>query len=57
MYLTVLSVQKVLSGSGHAGRLHLMGKCIGHRLVARPGLDNTFWTDSTLQKHAQAFTI
>jgi len=24
-----------------------MGKYIGHRLVARPELDNTFWTDST----------
>jgi len=43
----VLAVQKVLSGSGRAGRLRLMGKYIGHRLVARPELDNTFWTDST----------
>ena len=43
----VLIVQKVLSGSDHAGRLRLMGKYIGHRLVARPELDNTFWTDST----------
>jgi len=24
-----------------------MGKYIGHRLVARPELDNTSWTDST----------
>jgi len=24
-----------------------MGKYIGHRLVARPEADNTFWTDST----------
>jgi len=45
--LDVLAVQKVLSGSGRAGRLRLMGKYIGHRLVARPELDNTFWTDST----------
>jgi len=43
----VLSVQKLLSGSGHAGRLRLMEKYIGHRLVARPAPDNTFWTDST----------
>jgi len=43
----VLSVQKVLSGSGRAGRLRLVRKFIGHRLVARPKLDNTFWTDST----------
>jgi len=44
----VLAVQKVLSGSERAGRLRLMGKYIGHRLVARPELDNTFWTDSTI---------
>jgi len=43
----VLAVQKVLSGSGRAGRLCLIRKHIGHRLVARPELDNTFWTDST----------
>jgi len=43
----VLPVQKVLSSSGRAERLRLMGKYIGHRLVARPELDNTFWTDST----------
>jgi len=43
----VLSVQKVLSGSGHARRLRLMEKYIGHRLVRRPKPDNTFWTDST----------
>jgi len=43
----VLAVQKVLSGSGRAERLRLMGKYIGHRLVARPELDNTFWTAST----------
>jgi len=43
----VLAVQKVLSGSGRARRLRLMGKYIGHRLVARQELDNTFWTDST----------
>jgi len=42
-----LSVQKVLSGFGPAGRLRLMGKYIGRRLVARPEPDNTFWTDST----------
>jgi len=39
---SVLAVQKVLSGSGRAGRLHLMGKYTCHRLVARPELDNTF---------------
>jgi len=43
----VLSSQKVLSGSGRAGRLRLMEKYIGHRLVARPEPDNTFWDDST----------
>ena len=43
----VVSVQKVLSGTGHAGRLRLMGKYIDHRLVARPQPDNIFWTDST----------
>jgi len=43
----VLSVQNVLSGSGRA-ELRLMGKCIGHRLVAPPEPDNTFWTDSTI---------
>jgi len=43
----ILSVQKVLSGSGRAGRLRLTGKYIGHRVVARPELDDTFWTDST----------
>jgi len=32
--LKVLTVQKVLSGCGHAGRLRLRGKYIGHRLVA-----------------------
>jgi len=42
-----LTVQKVFSGSGRAGRLRFMGKYIGHRLVARPELDNTFWSDST----------
>jgi len=31
---TVLAVQKVLSGSGRARRLHLMEKYIRHRLVA-----------------------
>ena len=44
----VLSVQKVLSGSGRPTRLRLRGKYIGHRLVARPEPDNTFCTDSTL---------
>jgi len=39
--MLVLAVQKVLSGSGRAGRPR-MGKYIGHRLVARPELDNTF---------------
>ena len=43
----VLSSQKVLSGSGRAGSLRLMGKYIDHRLVARPEPDNTFWDDST----------
>jgi len=47
----VRSVQKVLSGSGRAGALRLMGKNIVHRLVARSELDNTFWTDSTM--HAE----
>ena len=31
-FARVLSVQKVLSGSGRAGRLRLMGKYIGHSL-------------------------
>jgi len=31
----------------YAGRFRLMGKYIGHHLVARLELDNTFWTDST----------
>jgi len=43
----VLAVEKVLYGSGRAGRLRLTGKYISHRLVARPELDNNFWTDST----------
>ena len=37
--------KKVLYGSGRAGRLRLMEKYVGHRLVARPGEENTFWTD------------
>ena len=49
-YNTVISVQKVLSGSGSAGRLRLMGKYIGHRLVARPDPVKTFWTDRTSWK-------
>jgi len=44
----VLSSQKLLSSSGRAGRLRLMGKYIDHRLVARTEPDNTFWTDSTV---------
>ena len=28
-----------------AGKLRLMGKYIGHRLAARPEMDNTFWTE------------
>ena len=44
----VLAVQKVLSGSGRARRLRLMGKYIAHRLVARSELDSTFWTNSRL---------
>jgi len=42
----LLAVQKVLSGSGRAWKLR-MGKYLGHRLVARPELGNTFGTDST----------
>jgi len=42
----VLAVQKVLSGSGRARRLRLMGRYIGHRLVARLELDYTFWAAS-----------
>jgi len=45
-----LAVQKVLSGSGRAWGLRLMGKYIGHRLVARPEPDSTFRTDSTTQR-------
>jgi len=45
--MSVLSVQNVLSGSGRAGGLRFKGKYIDHRLVARPELDSTFWTDST----------
>ena len=45
--LFVLAVQKVLSGSGRAGRLRLIGKYSGHRLVVLLELDNTFWIDST----------
>jgi len=44
----VLSSQKVLSGSGRAGRHRLMGKYIDHCLVARPEPVNTFWDDSTV---------
>jgi len=47
----VLAVQKVLSGSGRAGRFRRIGKYIGHRLVARPELDNTFWTAITTSPH------
>jgi len=54
-YYHVTAVQKVLSGSGRAGRLRLMGKYIGHRLVARLELDNTFWTDST-EKNVPTWT-
>jgi len=43
-YVYILAVQKVLSGSGSAGRLRFLGKYIGHRLLARPEPDNTFWT-------------
>jgi len=45
-----LAVQKLLPGSGRAGGLRLMGKYIGHRLVARPELDNTF-------KRAMSFVL
>ena len=41
--LLVLSSQKVLSGYGRAGGLRLMGKYIGHRLVARPEPDKRAW--------------
>jgi len=44
----VLSVQKVLSGSG-GGRLRTTGIYICHRLVVRPEPDNTLWTVS--RKH------
>ena len=37
-----------VSSSGRAGRLRLMGKYIDHRLVARPELDISFWTDSSM---------
>ena len=53
----VLAVQKVLSGSGRARRLRLMGKYIGHRLVARPQPDNTFCSDSTLVTQVDFFPI
>jgi len=43
----VLAVQKVLSASSSAGRLRLMKKYIGPRLVARPEPDNTFWIASS----------
>ena len=43
----LLSVQKILSGSGRSGRLRLMGKYIGRCLVARPEQDNTFRADNT----------
>ena len=41
------SSPKGISGSGRDGRLRLMRKYIGYRLIARPELDNTFWTAST----------
>ena len=47
LFISALSSQKVLSGSGRAGRLRLMGKYIDHRLVARPEPDNTFWDDTS----------
>ena len=34
-----------------------MGKYIGHRLVAGPELDNTFWTDSSLIKKMLFFFL
>jgi len=46
LYALAPSVQKVLSGSDRAGRLRLMEKYVGLRLVTRPELYNTFWTDS-----------
>jgi len=48
--IEVLTSQKVLSGSGHAGRLRLMGKYIDHCLIARPELDNTFRDGSTRKR-------
>jgi len=45
--MDVLAVQEVLSGFGRAGKLRLIGKYIDQRLVARPELDNTFWTACT----------
>jgi len=45
--LSVLEVRKVLSGSGRAIGLSLMGKNIRHLLVARPEPYNTFRTGST----------
>jgi len=48
----VLSVQKVSSCAGRAGRLRLMGRYIDHRLVARSEPDNTFWDDITISPKA-----
>jgi len=53
--LIVLSVRKVLSGSRRARRPSLMEKYIGHRLVARSELNNTFWTDSTYWRIFKTF--
>jgi len=47
MYSCTSLTKFLVSGSGRARRLRLTGKCISHRLVARPEPDNTFWTDST----------
>jgi len=44
--MSILLVQKVLSSSGRAVKLRLMGKYNDYRLVARPELDNTFGTAS-----------
>jgi len=39
---------KILSGSNCVGRLRLIGKYIGRRLVAQTEPDKTFWTDRTI---------
>jgi len=48
-FLTVLSVQKVLSSSDRATRRWTMYFPIKRSLPARPKPDNTFWTPSTIK--------